>query len=492
MSKKNGYFLAIFLNMAVVFFVSVGCNQKSDSKVTDDYPFPMYNTSSPLYKELLQSQLGCEDFNCESNRSDFEAIGIVGMLAKGSPEDNEFGLGQCTGFLYGSQEVVALNSHCITDSMWEHRDNCEEYLGIKFPAVPGHDEEIRMCDKILYRSDLKGESPFNVKADYAFFRIKKINRQALMLSNEPVKNQDHISFRKVNPLKNRLGGRLDYSYCMAQTESLLNSSYSNEWSDTGLGVSYGSQDDAKKCEIRKGNSGSPVLNIRNEVVGFAQSYVTEKFLELLKSALITEELKKQYKINMNLNFPEKLPDHFQFTQRVCIKDPLNLDAENLLCFDKRKMLAGEKNQELSESLNVKEVETYLKKIFEDINKLYPKFFELVIVKDKDFYRYQITPKCVLPEAQWGRENLSIRKANFFNTARRVVMMQKPIAMDLTVNLNLDKNLVYLSSDLSHTYLYGDFVTELSGNDIHVTKSYQPEKKSSLRKEELVPDVSWCH
>lgn len=289
----------------LLLIIALGCAPKSDADKNNDYPFPMYNTSSPLYKELKSASITCEDSKCDSNKSDFEAIGVVGMLAKGKPTDYEFGMGQCTGFLYGSQEIVALNSHCITDSMWENRDNCEEYLGIKFPAVPGHEEEIRMCDKILYRSDLSTETAFNIKADYAFFRIKKVNRQALNLAKTPVRNQDAISFRKVNPLSgaHALGGQLDYSFCLAQTESLLNSNYSSEWSDTGLGVSYGSKDFTKKCEIRKGNSGSPVLNANNEIVGFAQSYATENFLKTLKSDKFAEEAKKQYQVDFVLDLP---------------------------------------------------------------------------------------------------------------------------------------------------------------------------------------------
>lgn len=474
--------------------LAAGCAPKSDSNSNTDneYPFPIYKTSSPLYKELKSAKISCEDSICESNKSDFESIGVVGMLAEGKPTDFEFGLGQCTGFLYGSQDIVALNSHCITDSMWENRDNCEEYLGIKFPAIPGRDEEIRMCDKILYRSDLNKENSFDIKADYAFFKIKKIKRKPLALANNPVRNQDSISFRKVNPLKGGLSGKLDYAYCIAQTGSILNSNYSNEWSDTGLGVSYGSKDYLKKCEIRKGNSGSPVLNMNNEIVGFAQSYTTENFLKTLKSDLILDSAKKKYQINVSFNLPEKLPGHLHFTQRVCARDPLSPDVENTLCSDKRKSIPTDTKQEaLVDFANAKNIDQYLKAITEEMNKLYPLFFQLELQKDKDFYSYQVMPKCVLSEEHWDKQNLKIGDSSLVGKAKSVVMLQKPISLELKIILNLDENLVYLNTYLTHTYSYGDFTTVLSGQNIKVTKSYDVGKYFTYKKEVPVSNVDWC-
>lgn len=491
MSKRLWGFSVDILGVFLMVILGTGCAPKSDSNSDNEYPFPMYNTSSPLYKELNSAQISCEDSTCEANRSDFEAIGVVGMLAKGKPTDYEFGLGQCTGFLYGSQEIVALNSHCITDSMWEHRDNCEEYLGIKFPSVPGHDEEVRMCDKILYRSDLSNENSFDIKADYAFFKIKKIKRKSLVLASNPVRNQEGISFRKVNPLKSVLGGRLDYSYCVAQTGSVLNSNYSNEWSDTGLGVSYGSKDYSKKCEIRQGNSGSPVLNMNNEVVGFAQSYATENFLKTLKSDLFIEAIKTKYQINASLNLPEKLPGHLHFTQRVCVRDPLSADVENTLCSDKRKSIPADNKEALADFSNAKNIDDYLKTITVGMNKVYPQFFQLELQKDKDFYRYQIKPKCVLNEDQWDKKNLNISDSTLFSKGKSVVMMQKPIGLELKIILNLDENLVYLSTDLTHSYSYGDLATNISGKNIKVTKSYDVGKYFTYKKEESVPNVDWC-
>lgn len=482
---KNTMFLL------VVIILGSGCAPKSDSDSKNEYPFPMYNTSSPLYKELKSAAITCEDTQCEANKSDFEAIGVVGMLAKGKPSDYEFGLGQCTGFLYGSQEIVALNSHCITDSMWEHRDNCEEYLGIKFPSVPGHDEEIRMCDKILYRSDLGGETGFDIKADYAFFKIKKINRQALPIAKTPVRNQEAISFRKVNPLKDVLGGRLDYSYCLAQTESILNSNYKNEWSDTGLGISYGAKDYSKKCEIRQGNSGSPVLNANNEVVGFAQSYATANFLKLLKSDLFKDEIKKKYQMEFFLDLPDKLPEHFQFTQSVCVRDPNSIDVDNKLCAENRKLIPEKDEEALADFKNAKNIDGYMKSVTEEIKNKYPRFFQLDVQKKKDSYSYDINPRCLLNEAQWDKANLDIKSSFLSGNGKNVSILNKPLSIDLKVTMYIDANLIYKYKVISHSFNYGDLNADVSTKSIKVSKAYLVGKYFSYKKEEVVPGVDWC-
>lgn len=484
-----------FLGLVVVVIGLGGCAPSSDSKDDNKYPFPTYDSSNPIYRELKSATLMCYSSECESNKQDFESIGLVGMVVENKPRDWDAKLGQCTGFLFGSQEIVALNSHCISDSMWANKSNCGEYLGIKFPAVPGKEAEIRMCEEIIFRSDLKEDAANMIKQDYAFFRIKPIDRKPLPMASAPVKNNEAISVRKVNPPSSykRLEGYLDYARCESQMNSLLSlkdvsdflsSGYSSEWSKVGLGVRKAGS--YQSCKIIQGNSGSPVLNSRSEVIGFAQSYATSEYLKLLKGDSLKKELKKIYGVDVNLSLPYELNDHFHFTQVQCVKNPQQISAHNDLCDVK---LAELKKEDFFKEVKGSE-EEMLSKLKASYLQTYKPFFMVDIKKSKE-QEYVVTPTCVLPESKWNKEYVIVEKSGIVKSSNLVKTQSIPLFIQLAVDVSYDQNLLVTSKALKTTNTSGYFKAEIANKQISLRKSYQSGTYYTYEKTEEIPNITWC-
>lgn len=488
-----------FLGLVVVVIGLGGCAPSSDSKDDNKYPFPTYDSSNPIYRELKAASLSCYSSECESNKQDFESIGLVGMVVENKPRDWDAKLGQCTGFLFGSQDIVALNSHCISDSMWANKSNCGEYLGIKFPAVPGKEAEIRMCEEIIFRSDLKEDFANMIKQDYAFFRIKSIDRKPLPMASAPVKNNEAISVRKVNPPSSykKLEGYLDYARCESQMNSLLSlkdmsdflsSGYHSEWSKVGLGVRKAGS--YQSCKIIQGNSGSPVLNSRSEIIGFAQSYATSAFLKLLKTDELKQALKKVYGVEVNLNLPNELNEHFHFTQVHCAKNPQQISANNDLCDVK---LGELKEEEFFKEVKGSE-EEMLSKFKGNYLQTYKPFFMIDIKKtsaEGSDEGYVVTPTCVLPPNKWDKKYVSVEKSSVVKSSNLVKTQSLPLFVKFAVDISYDQNLLVTAKNLKATNTSGYFKAEILNKQISLRKSYQVGSYYPYEKTEEIPNVNWC-
>ncbi len=442
-----------------------GCSQSSSGNGTP-YRDPTYETSNDLKAELESAPLECQNSAC--NKAEFESIGLVGMLVEGRMTDSSFRIGQCTGFLYGAGDIVGLNSHCISDSMWNVKDDCKNYLGIKFPETPGHPSEVFMCEELLYRSDIgKDPNPFDIKADYSYFRIKPTSRKPLGLALQPSKPKDLISVRKVNPidLKSQMGGYLDYAHCQLQNDSLLNIKYGNEWSETGLAVSSGNS-----CKIIHGNSGSPVLNSQNQVIGFAQSYFNDQLLDVLRSEAFSTSFSEGLKIKTIFNLPSSMPEHFQFTQAICTRSPKSLSAENTICLSRLAESKWKDDNSILSFENEKGIPDYAEKLKIMALGQYPTFMAYDFIKDSKSYTYSVTPRCLYNPTKWNMMAIDKDNSQLKSKIKTIQTVLKPVIYELTATFNLDKNLALKSRQLGHVVTNGRFVVNV--DEIHSVINFQ--------------------
>ncbi len=479
-------FLAVaFLSLGL----TVGCAKNNDTDNKD--PFPTYDANSPLGKELSATTLSCASSECESNKADFESIGMVAMARDGYVSKyGSYKMGQCTGFLYGSNDIVALNSHCITDAMWENRSACNETLAIRFPETPGHPSEIRSCTELIYKSAIGDANGFEIKADYAFFRIKPVNRAFLPLATSPTGSQQTVSVRKVNPIpySHTIGGQLDYARCQTLTGSLLNSKYYSQWADTGLAIKPSNS--YSTCKIIQGNSGSPVLNARNEIIGFAQSYATPEFLTILKSSAFTDAFNKSVKINMKFDLPSYLPEHFQYTQALCVRNPRNINAENTACSQNRPQTVSDETEATTGFDNAKNADEYMQGL-KNSSAFQSSLFSLDFVKDKDFHRYSVVPKCIVNPKKWNQTEIDSGSA-VSGANKNIRTSMRPMFLELQVDVKFDANLVQTSKRLTHTATDGRFAFTVNNNQIGTVSRVKP-SSFYFYEEALEPmnSVSWC-
>ncbi len=130
-------------------------NENSSGGSSD---FPRYTLDSGLKGSLEQAPLTASVNRCregECDQSLFQSVGLVIFVNSGDPDWGSYEAGQCTGFLFGSKNIVALNSHCITDKVKENKERCSEFLGIQIPFRGERSEEVRMCKELLYVSPLQ-------------------------------------------------------------------------------------------------------------------------------------------------------------------------------------------------------------------------------------------------------------------------------------------------------------------------------------------------
>lgn len=456
-------FKQLSLVLGLTAILTVGCSK--DNTETKD-PFPVYDANSPLGKELTYASLSCAGTECESNKSDFESIGMVAMARDGYTSTyTSYKMGQCTGFLYGANDIVALNSHCITEAMWNNRSRCGEILAIRFPETPGHPTEIRSCTELIYKSDIDNSNVFNVKPDYAFFRIRPVNRQFLPLATTPTGTQQSISVRKINPIphQNTIGGQLDYARCQTLTGSLLNTSYRSPWSETGAAIKTSNLN--QSCKIIQGNSGSPVLNARNEVIGFAQSYALPEFLKIIQSSEFSEAFSKAVKIDIKFSVPSTLPDHFQYTQALCVRSPNSIDYPNTTCLTNLPKVVSDQEDATTEFDNASTIDQYLKNLKTTLLTQRPSIFNFDFEKDtsSERQRYRMTPKCLVNAKKWN--GADVEQSSGSGGQKNIVTAKRPLFFDLSVEVKFDENLVQKSKILSHKSTDGRFSFSLSNNQI---------------------------
>lgn len=482
-------FKSLAFSFLVISALTMGCAKNDDTDSKE--PFPIYDANSPLGKELSYASLTCATSECESNKSDFESIGLVAMASDGYTSTySSYKIGQCTGFLYGSNDIVALNSHCITDAMWKNRSKCGEILAIKFPETPGHPSEIRSCTEIIYKSDISDYSAFNMQQDYAFFRIRPVNRAVLPLATTPTGSQQTISVRKINPrqYQTSIGGQLDYARCQTQAGSLLNTNYNSQWSETGLGVRP--KNSNSSCKIIQGNSGSPVLNARNEVIGFAQSYANSDFLKIFQSETFKDVLRKETKIWVNFKTPSYLPEHFQYTQALCVRSPKNISDENTVCKLNAPIAKTDSEEATSGFTNVGSIPEYVQKLKQTMAQQQSAIFDFDFARDGEFHKYAMVPKCVMPTHKWSQSSIESSQGSGAN--RSVRTAKRPMFIELQVDIILDEFLVETSKVLSHKTAEGQFAIAIANNQVKSVDRVQPDGFYFYQEKlEAMPLVSWC-
>lgn len=288
-----------------------------------------------------------------------------------------------------------------------------------------------------------------------------------------------------------MGGRLDYAHCTLKPESILNLQYVSEWSSTGLAVEV----EAKTpCKIIQGNSGSPVLNSQMQVIGFAQSYALPGFLKMIQSRDYMTRLSEEIGISARIDMPEALPNHFQFTQALCARSPVNESQANTLC--KSRFNPGTNNilNAKNNFTDSKSLEEYSTSFLAETKKRLPIFldYSLTAYTSASSRLYKIVPKCVHPASRWTHEHIDIEKSNLNGTTKSIRSNQVVIGFDAVVNYQLDKNFVILKKEYSSVPIYGRFAAKVVNSQV---QAYRITAEQSWSQEseapELASQVTWC-
>ncbi len=270
------------LVLLLVSMLNVGCSKNSDDK---------YKSSN--FKSLTQ-ELSKASFLCENGSDCPENVGMI--LANHSNATKNPEITYCSGFLI-SHDTVATNRHCVPMNLRTGQViKCNKSMAIRFKGEFG--DEIYECE------DLISFSREDDARDYAFFKIKSTNLKPFKVSKSGLKEGEKISSLRMTPMKGVIGGTLGRKECNVVANSFMNILGSiGAWSETAV---------AMGCSAQGGNSGSPIVNENNEVIGILQAYLMNGSINVMRN---------KYSL-FDFVMPATLPTHGLFTNFSCVDDPV--------------------------------------------------------------------------------------------------------------------------------------------------------------------------
>lgn len=191
--------------------------------------------------------------SCVGSGQCHEAVALLAVAT----EDNTYG---CNGFLV-APDLMITNSHCVPKELQASGSNCSNRMWAFFPKVDMTPATVVGCSAV--QNVLL--SRFGNDPDYALIKLDRpVDRRSLKISRDGATANNPTLFR-VRTIKenNVLIGELGRGTCEVALNTIPTPFADSIQSPV---LSLGT------CELKPGDSGSPLLNSQGEVWGLVQSF----------------------------------------------------------------------------------------------------------------------------------------------------------------------------------------------------------------------------
>lgn len=409
-----------------------GCSM--DSPAETYQPTPYY---TPEYDSTLKVEMKKASFTCNSPVDCPKNVGLI--YSDMGTDYFRPTISQCTGFLV-ADNIVATNSHCVPELVKQGIKACSGNIMIRL-MPSGAAETVFDCKRLIDFSAVRG-----LEFDYAYFEVAPTGRQPFKVARNGIQDRQSLLVSKVSPIERSSystahGGTLASVQCTAALNSLLNLNSVSPWSHTAVAVD---------CEAIGGNSGSPVLNLQQEVVGILQS-------KLLDGAKLKEAFQK-----FAVGVPSRFSPHFVFTNLTCVPDPVTKEFATTECTAAKKL-----NFTDCMSVNTQENEDNAKRISKDWNDSLPPIFLYKLTTEAATAATQAVPMCVVPKATLGAKfDTYVQKKSALSWGGPVISLRADLATKLSIKLKFDSQYRLTSTlDLKEEYRHSfDVLLEKKGKD----------------------------
>jgi len=230
-----------------------------------NYPVSLVPTDGQTRsKELLdQATVSCGDSTCPTE---------VALLAMGTKSM----AGSCTSFLI-SPTLALTNSHCIPPEVRAKTQKPIDTMRLLFPATADSSARTVTVAEVIFFSKINPEDKMHIVGklpDYALLRLNESvdERGYLELSREGVPDNFALSAYSVTPTSDTaIAGTLGKHACESMMGSAIQPSYENVFTSV---ISFSG------CEIKHGNSGSPLVDANGKVRAILQASVDKNMEDI--------------------------------------------------------------------------------------------------------------------------------------------------------------------------------------------------------------------